>query len=175
MAILNPRLRADVDGPRPPQLSAGKEGAPSPRGEQPAALAERSWPPSPLSHLTARPHFRADALETEEGLGMEEPLMANTGTEALQPGKRGLAQGCLTTLLGGNQGREQKPHTTRRAAQFHRGSDLNMVKASRNLHGRRQLPHHHCSPRHSWSHQPLRLSFPSCPLQEMFPQVSHVT
>lgn len=69
-------------------LQALRGAAPSPRR---ALLA-----PHLFSHLTARLRFRADALETEEGLGMEEPLAANTGTEALQPGRRGSALGGLT-------------------------------------------------------------------------------
>lgn len=75
----------------PSWLQAGR-GLQVPEGSSPQP-SQSAPGPHLLSHLTARLRFRADALETEEGLGMEEPLTENTGTEALQPGRRGSALG----------------------------------------------------------------------------------
>lgn len=77
---------------------------------------------------------------------MEEPLTENTGTEALQAGRRGsaLGGGGLTPLLGAEATHKQD----RSPVCSPRGNGSNIVKARR--HRRRQLPHHHCPPRYSW-------------------------
>lgn len=154
--------------PRPPQLAAGKEGAPSPEGSSPQPSQSAPGPPSVVSPHRSPPLPRR-CFGDRGGLGDGGAPRGEhrDGGPAAREERVSTGGPDLTALLGA-EAQDSSPVCSPR------GNGSNTVKASRDRHRRRQLPHHHCSPGYSWSHHLLHPSFPSCPLQEKFPQVSHI-
>lgn len=107
-----------------------------------------------LPHLSTLFRFHVDALETEEGFGMEELFVGNPGTQALQPRKRGLVPGpgpdCTPSrgreATGANAIHLQGTEVTGNLPGFVGKSDSNRDKSS-DLRRRWQLPGYGGSPR----------------------------
>ena len=116
------------------------------------------------SHRSAR--LRADALETEQGRGTQEPPVANAGPRALQPRRSWLQPGPDPGQRHPPAGkRSRETHPVLWGKEIQTGINPEHLPAGADSHAG---PAASCSSRAV----PPCLSFPSYPLQELFPRAT---